>query len=145
MLIAFVLGGWLHAQGQEALARYVDPVLTVGLVLVTLPVPYRLGREALSQLLAQSPPAEQRARVDLAVGEVHRHPARRVEVRPVASGVVVDEVVVEATPLLLRRSLSAGLRGVGLFAALSLLLLVAGVAGGVPAARKKLRWAPAGT
>lgn len=43
-----------------------------------------------------------------------------------------DEVVVEATPLLLRRSLSAGLRGAGLFAALSLLLLVVLIAWHAP-------------
>lgn len=36
----------------------------------------------------------------------------------------LDEVVVEATPLLLRRSLRAGLRGVAVLAALSLLLVI---------------------
>ena len=87
VLIAFVLGGWLHAQGQEALARYVDPVLTVGLVLVTLPVPYRLGREALSQLLAQSPPAEQRARVEQAIQEGFRDaPVQTLEIKTIKVG-----------------------------------------------------------
>lgn len=97
VLIAFVLGGWLHAQGQEALARYMDPVLTVGLVLVTLPVPYRLGREALSQLLAQTPPAEQRARVEQAVQEgLWDAPVQTLEIKTIKVGRQWD-VRVQAT------------------------------------------------
>ena len=57
------------------------------LVLVTLPVPYRLGREALSQLLAQSPPAEQRARVEQAIQEGFRDaPVQTLEIKTIKVG-----------------------------------------------------------
>jgi predicted Co/Zn/Cd cation transporter (cation efflux family) len=56
-LLAFLVAYGLHANGYQAAARYVDPVLTLALVVLTVGIPYSLGKGALSELIYVSPPA----------------------------------------------------------------------------------------
>ncbi|MBS0173834.1 MAG: cation transporter, partial [Nitrospira sp.] len=55
-LLAFIIAYALHSYGHLVAARYVDPVLTLILVAMTVGIPYSMGKGALAELLYMAPP-----------------------------------------------------------------------------------------
>jgi len=58
--VALLIAWWLDTSGQEAVASYVDPVIAIVLVAVTIYSPYRLGKDSIFQLLQRAPSPERR-------------------------------------------------------------------------------------
>ncbi len=55
-LLAFVIAYLLQAYGYTQAARYVDPILSLALVAMTVGIPWSLGKGALAELLYMPPP-----------------------------------------------------------------------------------------
>lgn len=108
-LLAFLAAYALHANGYADLARYVDPVLTLALVALTIGIPYSLGRRALSELIYVAPPASEVAPLESKIKTaLHDIPLGALDIRTVRIGrtweIMVHAQLRDDTPFDMRQA-----------------------------------------
>ncbi|WP_233804537.1 cation transporter [Paraburkholderia sp. HP33-1] len=67
LVLSFAGALMLQSFGFATAARYADSTFVTLLVLLSIGVPYSMGKDALSELLAKAPDAEQRAPIETAI------------------------------------------------------------------------------
>ncbi len=87
VLLAFLSMYLIRAMGADHLLPYVDPVLVIALVVVTISVPARQAWKALMEMLNRAPSVKVRARIKTIVeSSIRDLPAEQVFVRVVQPG-----------------------------------------------------------
>lgn len=87
VLASFVLAWWLVRNGHDGAARYVDPVLVVTVVAISISVPARMAWRAIMELLNRTPSAAIASEMRTVVeGELAELPVERLWVRVIQPG-----------------------------------------------------------
>ncbi|WP_343316498.1 cation diffusion facilitator family transporter [Acinetobacter soli] len=86
-LLAFVIAYLLQAYGHTQAARYVDPILTLALVAMTVGIPWSLGKGALAELLYMAPPPSETDPIESKVRQaLQALPLAALDIRTVRIG-----------------------------------------------------------